>query len=561
MTVPETKGNSRGLPVPQAPADAPSPSKPSQPTAQTPSTTPLEQQQPQLPNLIGTRIEVDGHTGTIRFHGPVPANTTTDWYGIEWDNPTRGKHSGTYNGITYFTTGIPNSGSFLRTTSKNIRFPIGFLQALHDKYVVQLGVDGNVRLGGGDGKVEVETVGWDKIARKQTRLERLREVGLAGLGVGVHGAGEGNIRRACPSITDLDLSRNLFRCLEDVATITRELPSLQSLRIAYMRFAPISTPQAFTEAFTNLKAITLFETFIPWHDITLLGPYLPLLSELHYGFNNFSTFNIPHTIPSTTFKSLTLLNLEHNALTSWKEIENVALLPNLEHLFLQYNAIPSITPPSTPNAFAKLRSLNLNNNQLMDWTSVHALNSFPSLKDLRLKFNPVLATVPPKDLHYVLVARVGRVTSLNGSVVGGRDRVDAELFYLGLVAGVRGTLSVAEFASEHPRWDELVKLHGEPNVAPTTATSNALKDRLLTLTLSCPSKGKVVEKKLPRSMTVRMLRATVGRVFGVRGGGVRVVVLQKGDGGEERRVEMEDEMREVGFYGIESGDLVLVEGS
>lgn len=41
--------------------------------------------------------------GTILYHGPVPP-TKGVWYGIEWDDPTRGKHSGVHDktGVRYF---------------------------------------------------------------------------------------------------------------------------------------------------------------------------------------------------------------------------------------------------------------------------------------------------------------------------------------------------------------------------------------------------------------------------------------------------------------------------
>lgn len=41
--------------------------------------------------------------GTILYHGPVPP-TKGNWYGVEWDEPARGKHSGVYEktGVRYF---------------------------------------------------------------------------------------------------------------------------------------------------------------------------------------------------------------------------------------------------------------------------------------------------------------------------------------------------------------------------------------------------------------------------------------------------------------------------
>lgn len=53
--------------------------------------------------IIGERIECDGHRGTVLFVGEVPP-TKGNWLGVEWDDPARGKHSGTHEGIQYFCT-------------------------------------------------------------------------------------------------------------------------------------------------------------------------------------------------------------------------------------------------------------------------------------------------------------------------------------------------------------------------------------------------------------------------------------------------------------------------
>lgn len=50
---------------------------------------------------IPSRIECDGYRGTLKYVGPV-GNTKGEWLGIDWDDSTRGKHNGTYEGIEYF---------------------------------------------------------------------------------------------------------------------------------------------------------------------------------------------------------------------------------------------------------------------------------------------------------------------------------------------------------------------------------------------------------------------------------------------------------------------------
>jgi len=56
----------------------------------------------QSPLPVGTRISYLSHLGTVRFIGEVEG-TRGIWLGIEWDDPRRGKHSGSKDGKEYFS--------------------------------------------------------------------------------------------------------------------------------------------------------------------------------------------------------------------------------------------------------------------------------------------------------------------------------------------------------------------------------------------------------------------------------------------------------------------------
>ena len=49
----------------------------------------------------------------VRFIGLVPP-TDGLWLGLEWDDPSRGKHNGTKDGVTYFACRHVTAGSFVR---------------------------------------------------------------------------------------------------------------------------------------------------------------------------------------------------------------------------------------------------------------------------------------------------------------------------------------------------------------------------------------------------------------------------------------------------------------
>jgi tubulin-specific chaperone E len=50
---------------------------------------------------VGQRLSFDGAICTVRFVGEVNG-TIGEWLGVEWDDPTRGKHNGGHKGTQYF---------------------------------------------------------------------------------------------------------------------------------------------------------------------------------------------------------------------------------------------------------------------------------------------------------------------------------------------------------------------------------------------------------------------------------------------------------------------------
>ncbi|KAJ3099326.1 hypothetical protein HDU96_010736 [Phlyctochytrium bullatum] len=726
---------------------------------------------PPCPDYVGQRIDTaEGQRGTVLYQGPLPppwassataassaSSSSLVWLGIEWDDPSRGKHSGDYKGTQVFCSKVPNSSSFVRLDALKLRFPRGFVRALAERYlssdydVQQLlqslvsvdkkdgepvpasvtavaSVDGSLEKSGtlrlGDATVVVETVGWEKVSRKQSQLWRLREISLAAMEVGFVPEGfhgwepEGLIRAVCPSVVDADLSRNLFSRWRDVAAVCRELASLETVRLNHSRiwwwterpppvpegeqetgprtrFPPFFDPYAALppNSFSKVKVLALNYTGIPWAEIErVVAPHFPALEELHLGFNGISHLRVIHSwhdlaqgadasndhfyassstaaagdgtaSPAALLPNLKLLNLESNLLSDWTEIARLAArLPSLNNLHLPNNRIPFIPcpphnvpgptdddddatipadAPPAPPVLPTLRTLNLSQNQIADWASLHALNHLaPALKELRFKGNPVTLTLEREatrtDLLFELVARVASVAAVNGSAIPAKDRKDAEWWYLGRSAVERkqmlaapqqqdGTTTAAQrlaaFRALHPRYDELVRLHGEPDVAPAAATSTALKDRVVQLRLFAvvlvrdggdapgadPMLGALrpsevaagcravhlrdATKRVPFTMTVRGLRTLMVRLLVPRErAGLRVVRMERwtdlvvageagarveGDEGAAAAaqgkmaivefagtrawmdpLEMDDELKELGFFDLRLGDAV-----
>ena len=49
----------------------------------------------------GQRLSFDGELCTVRWVGSLDGKQGL-WRGVEWDNPSKGKHNGSHNGKRYF---------------------------------------------------------------------------------------------------------------------------------------------------------------------------------------------------------------------------------------------------------------------------------------------------------------------------------------------------------------------------------------------------------------------------------------------------------------------------
>ncbi|CAJ0923171.1 14688_t:CDS:10 [Entrophospora sp. SA101] len=148
-----------------------------------------EQKYDDIPrDVINKRIQFEDQLATIHYVCPVPP-TKGIWYGVEWDNISRGKHDGLHDGVRYFTCSVPNSGSFIRPSPK-----------------IHFGCNLDTIYWAGNTKIEVEAIGWEKICRKQRQLDRLTEVGLSFERISNAGK-PGEIETTCPRVDNQEFPK------------------------------------------------------------------------------------------------------------------------------------------------------------------------------------------------------------------------------------------------------------------------------------------------------------------------------------------------------------------
>ncbi|XP_064622047.1 tubulin-specific chaperone E-like [Lineus longissimus] len=519
---------------------------------------------------VGSRVYCDGHYSTVLYIGEVPP-TEGVWLGIEWDEPSRGKHDGTHNNNRYFTTRHPNSGSFVRP--KKVEFGVTCFEAIQERYGVMDDVHAGViqeelYVKGTSKNTVVEMVGAQKVNLQQGQLNLLKEAGIRGCKV--YGAGpRHNLSMKTPNLRDLDISKTLLPSWEEVARITTQLKHLTSLNVSDNRLQLPRNPDLLAKAFQKLKTLYLNRMDLNFSEVLACSDLWPKLETLHLCYNN-----INKLCPlDGKLQNLEFLNLEGNSLENWDELLHFGRLPRLETIIANNIGLKGISFPNTPlnkktGYFLALRVLSVNNNQLSQWSDINELNKLSQLEELRIKHNPVEKLLDLETTREFIIAKIAKLKLLNRSDVFPKERKGSEIDYLKkfgkewLTAGgnqdPEKNKPNQQFLLDHPRYQDIVDLYGAPEDSEMTTQSKTLKDNLIMVTIvsqQAPDKKPLV-KKLPSTMTVQKLKTLVQRLFKADMSSLSLSYISKKMEGPT--IELENDLRQLSYYSIENGDTIQV---
>ena len=517
------------------------------------------------------RIEVGGERGVVRWEGEV--GDTGHWLGVEWDRQGRGRHGGSHRGQQYFTPSRPGQDtcSFVRR-AKVTQWGGGLLEAVRRRYgVVEGDTAGVEEAGMAELQVEigarfVQVVGFDKVNRQQSDIRHLRTASVRNLGVSGPGDCGAGLAAELPALRDLDLSESLVSDWAEVGEIACQL-GLQELDLSYNLLPVSSLPGGLVmETVRHLVLGHMLYSGYTWQEILSLAAHLPSLAVLQVHNNDISRLALPG---GQLFAQLTELDLDGNSLTDWVEVNSLAGLPGLQHLRLNGNRLVGIAVEA--GGFPSLESLQLSGNCVSDWTSVGTLDLLPRLVQLRLRANPVCSQCKDEETaRQLIIARIGRLASLNGTAVSAAERKWAEIDYLkqygpGWLEAGRATDPAAAkllFLAAHNRYDRVVAQHGEPDPGDGVATDTRLVASLVRVKVRAPQLLATPDtvKKLPASMTVRALRALLQRLYRAQAGEarVRVSLLPSSATRPDQEVALDNDMRDIGFFSVGEGDSLLV---
>jgi hypothetical protein len=401
---------------------------------------------------------------------------------------------------------------------------------------------------------EVEEVGFEKIRKQLAELHELRIVLLDGLcirrpvdeatkrawreyGGGTEYVPPSDIFEVCPKITELDLSRNLFEEWADIVSICEQLKNLKSLRVDGNRFknATITAEEReyFQLVFSKIKHLHLESTLLSWREIVDICSLFRNVQSLILSHNSFETLDPTVSLKILT-STITSIDLESNQFTALSDLAPLRTLPNLQTLILKSNPIASTASAneSSPTFSSNLTTLDLSHAQIQAWSLIDTLPlTFPGLTSLRISHNPLYTSLTSPD-HRILstddgymltIARLPRLKSLNYSTITAKDRLNAESYYLSLIASELSFAAESEEAAikaRHRRWSDLCEEYGEPEIKRSSnrLNPNSLAARLLTLHFhhaTAPKTTSTFIASVPKSLSAYAVHGIAGKNFGL----------------------------------------------
>ncbi|GJP54616.1 hypothetical protein CLOM_g13685 [Closterium sp. NIES-68] len=365
--------------------------------------------------------------GTVRYVGPVDGYKS-EWVGVEWDDPLRGKHDGVVTGKRYFQcymvpSGTP-AGSFVRP--QKLTGGITLREALLDRYSTS-GADykaepiyralGRRRamviefVSAPANRAAAEGVAAEGAAAEGAEPGRGEDIGaLEGQeeekGVGrmegeAEGKGEGEGKRnveGAVTQSDSEGSREGVLGGREGRNEDKGDPSkkngiwLSRLQAANVSDVPVGSIGAAGEvaAIASLTELDMsYHLLSDWHEVQRVGLELPALTALDIGHSRIQ-FPPPASEPcASPLAGLRKLGLNNTRVT-WTQVEEISRqLPLLETLVLIRNEIAELQPISGSNCLQNLSYLDLSDNRITAWAQVAFLSALPSLQWLLLSGNQI----------------------------------------------------------------------------------------------------------------------------------------------------------------------------
>ena len=510
---------------------------------------------------LGQRIvdPADKARGTIKFLGTVDG-TKGSWIGVEWDSPLRGKHNGSHNDKQYFETKTATSGSFVRESK--ISTGVSLEHAIEERYGGSPDADPEdiERLRRDINAPFLELVGWEKTHKAQSDFASLKTISVRTMGVSYAGC---DLESFMPSVQCLDIAESLFNSWDQIADISKQLSRLKDLNISdnQLELPTSNKNEDMVAAFKNVNTLFMGKMGYDWDACQEILQYFANLLALNLYFNTLQNITSP---PNGLLSTLTELNLTGNPLCEWTNVMKFAQLPKLQTLAVNECQLEKIALDKDKPGFELLKVLQICGNKLKEWQSIYCLDYLPSLREIKCRDNPIIDSENSQTSRQLVIAAVANLKVVNGTEVEKTERFGAEIDFLkkyGLeyLEAIKDLDKLENFCVKYPRYQALVNRFGAPEESELRVKDTSLKANLLKVNIVCPDDTSVapLTKKLPPAMIVSKLQGLLTRLI-KPAKGKDLTLSYRSTQKPDMEVPLDNEMRDLFFYNVESDDTILV---
>lgn len=549
------------------------------------------------------------------YKAAAEAPAVVEVVGVEYDEEGVGKHDGTYQGTRLFTC-RDGFGSFAKV--EKVEFGVSMQEALAQKYFAASLPEAASKSKrseavecmeytdskGREKSMNVELVGRYDVEQRQQRLEAFMEMAFSETCLASRYPDSlWQEDWSLPNLRSLWLDKTLLTKWEDIYAICEHLcPNLEWLSLSRNRLqamptlgtplpAPAGAPTGMAAKLVlqpfvcKIRTLVLNSTMITWADLLALDALslFPYLEHLHLAQNNLKE-GIPAELgrgdasdnTRQPFPNLKSLVLDANGISDWTVLQRaVTAFPALEGLHLNDNllgeSLEGLRAAAADQTPRRLTDLFLNENKLASWAGIGALASY-ALLQLKVQRIPLTDGSSPLSspmlLRQVLIALMPTVMRLNASEITVKERTAAERYFISIAQQesssiVKGLSESCDIAAHVAR---LRAVHGDvvggdALTEKAQASRSALANALVEVTLR-PVGAAIIDKpptkkKVPHTMTVGELKRLAQLLF--KQVPLDRLQLTLADDGLPFGVPLDDEARELGFFGIGDGAEIRVD--
>lgn len=525
----------------------------------------LSNQMQQNENIhLDARVKIQGFYGTIKYVGSVE-NHPGIWVGVEWDDVSRGKHDGVVNNIRYFQTSHPYSGSMVRYEK------LGDFQTLEeailDRYYEK---DENVLDEYAIKEARqfmhaplLEIVGMDKIRKKQSHVDELADVSVAGAPVNKCGD-LGQFR----NVTNLDLSSTLIAKWSVVMNVVDQLKNLQFIDLSNNRLElpSLDETKEFLSAANKVKGINLRNCGITnWHEVLKIAKLWPNIEFLSLQDNALACID-KFTCKEKVFAKLEKLDLQGNKLENFDNIVNLGHLKHLRELLLGNNRLTDVKMPDCNykeklDIFVALEKLNLRDNFIKD--DVTCFNELDKLLSLVNLSYSSISGGSYEDIAYKAIAMITDLKFMNKRRIEDADRRNAEIDTWKKLSAKWFELNDDDigrekFLNKFRAYPKLLVKYGAPDMHILDAGAKK-KQGSYKITLEHMTSGKRIEKKIPSKMSVQALYGLISKLFGGVLDGNDFTLIAMDPRCDNIRISLDPSSKTIDYYSIKEGDTILIQ--